>query len=134
PRLPGQFSHRRPTMQDSGLEQSFIVLRLIPHDHVLALMRSCSALINPSAFEGWSTTVEEAKAMGTPMILSSLRVHKEQAGEKAVYFHKDSAHQLATILGNFQPLPASQRQRLADHSRIAAAADARRFADRFTDL
>jgi len=134
PRQRDHFPRLKALVHNSGLARSFLLLGLIPHDHVLALMRSCSALINPSTFEGWSTTVEEAKAMGTPMILSSLRVHKEQAGEHAVYFHKDSAHQLATILGNFQPLPASQRQRLAEQSRIAAAADVRRFAERFSDL
>ena len=38
-------------------------------------MASCRALINPSLFEGWSTTVEEAKALGVPMVLSDLAVH-----------------------------------------------------------
>ena len=37
------------------------------------------ALLNPSHFEGWSTTVEEARALGVPMLLSDLDVHLEQA-------------------------------------------------------
>jgi glycosyltransferase involved in cell wall biosynthesis len=61
------------------------LLGLIPHEYIPALIRSCAALINPSTFEGWSTTVEEAKSMGTPMILSSLRVHREQS-EDALFF------------------------------------------------
>ena len=33
------------------------------------------ALINPSRFEGWSTTVEEAKSMGKRVLLSDIPVH-----------------------------------------------------------
>jgi glycosyltransferase involved in cell wall biosynthesis len=133
-RRPGHLSHLKALIQHAGLQRSFLLLGLIPHDHVLALMRSSSALINPSAFEGWSTTVEEAKAMGTPMILSSLRVHKEQAGENAFYFNQDSPEQLARILETFEPLTAPQRQLLAEESRITAAGDVRRFADQFSEL
>ena len=134
PRHPSHFPRLKELVHDSGLERSFLLLGLIPHDHVLALMRSCSALINPSRFEGWSTTVEEAKATGTPMILSSLRVHKEQAEENALYFDTDSAYELARILETFQPLTASQRELLVVKSRIAAEDDVRRFGDQFADL
>jgi glycosyltransferase involved in cell wall biosynthesis len=134
PRQPNYFARLKALIDYSGLEGSFRLLGLIPHDHVLALMQSCSALINPSAFEGWSTTVEEAKAMGTPMILSSLRVHKEQAKGKALYFDKDSPAQLARILETFEPLPGPQRAALAERSRIAAADAVRRFAVQFCEL
>jgi hypothetical protein len=43
-------------------------------------------LINPSLYEGWSTTVEEGKIFNKKMILSHLKVHKEQCGNKALYF------------------------------------------------
>jgi glycosyltransferase involved in cell wall biosynthesis len=47
--------------------------------------------INPSLFEGWSTTVEEAKALGKFIILSDIKVHREQNPKDAVYFNaKDS--------------------------------------------
>jgi glycosyltransferase involved in cell wall biosynthesis len=58
-------------------------------------MRASTALINPSLFEGWSTTVEEAKSTGTPMILSDLGVHREQAEGMArdglALSHRDAA-------------------------------------------
>jgi glycosyltransferase involved in cell wall biosynthesis len=133
-RRPDHFPRLQARIRDAGLERSFLLLGLIPHDHVLALMRSCAALINPSAFEGWSTTVEEAKAMGTPMILSSLNVHKEQAEDQALYFDKDSPEQLAGILETFEPLTAPQRVLLAQKSRILAEAAIRRFAERFCQL
>jgi glycosyltransferase involved in cell wall biosynthesis len=134
PRQPGHFQRLKMLVQGAGLERSFAFLGLIPHDHVLALMRASSALINPSRFEGWSTTVEEAKATGTPMILSSLAVHKEQAQDKALYFEKDSPEQLARILETFDPLTAKQRLLLAQKARIAAANAVRLFAEQFSKL
>ena len=56
------------------------------------------ALINPSRFEGWSTTVEEAKSFGVPLILSDIDVHHEQAGEAARYFGLDDPATLADAL------------------------------------
>ena len=50
-----------------------------------------SALINPSRSEGWSTTVEEAKSFGVPMILSDIDVHREQTGGTARYFGAEDA-------------------------------------------
>ena len=58
----------------------------IPHADLINIIAGARALINPSLFEGWSTTVEEAKALGTPMILSALNVHYEQADRHAVFF------------------------------------------------
>lgn len=46
------------------------MLGLVPRSDVIALMRYSISLINPSFFEGWSTTVEEAKSMGKQIILS----------------------------------------------------------------
>jgi len=133
-RRPDYFRRLQTQIRDAGLERSFLLLGLIPHDHVLALMRSCAALINPSAFEGWSTTVEEAKSMGTPMLLSSLEVHREQAAARALYFDKNSPQELATILASFRPLSAPERGQLAQESRIWAADAVRRFADEFCEL
>ena len=98
PRDPGYFSQIQTRVIELGLENEFRLLGLIPYNHLLALISASAALINPSKFEGWSTTVEEAKALGVPMILSDLRVHIEQAGNNATYFNTDSPTQLADLL------------------------------------
>jgi len=71
---------------------------MIPLPHVYALLRAATALINPSRFEGWSTTVEEAKFFGVPMILSDIDVHREQTGGKARFFGVDDPLALADHL------------------------------------
>jgi len=65
---------------------------------VYALLRVSAALINSSRFEGWSTTVEEAKSFGVPMILSDLDVHREQTAGMAMYFGTDDPTALADHL------------------------------------
>jgi glycosyltransferase involved in cell wall biosynthesis len=80
------------------LQDNFRFLGLVPRRHVISLMRTCAALINPSFFEGWSSTVEEARVLGVPMLLSDLAVHREQMGNAATYFKADDAEELAARL------------------------------------
>ncbi len=81
-----------------GLRDNFRILGLVPRRHVISLMRSCVALINPSFFEGWSSTVEEARTLDVPMLLSDINVHHEQMGNEAVYFAPNDAKILAERL------------------------------------
>lgn len=101
PREPGYFEMVMREVRARGLQASFRHIGMIPLPHVYALLRSAVALINPSKFEGWSTTVEEAKSFGVPMILSDIDVHREQTGSEARYFAVDDAaalaEQLATV-------------------------------------
>jgi glycosyltransferase involved in cell wall biosynthesis len=89
---------------------------------VFALMRVSTALINPSLSEGWSTPVEEAKSLGVPMLLSDLRVHREQAGDRAHYFDPEAAEQLASLMAQHKVLPTPSR-RDREKQAIAAAQD-----------
>src|SRR6202042_2081069 len=75
----------------------FRYLGMIPLAHVYALLRSSTALINPSRLEGWSTTVEEAKSFGVPMILSDIDVDREQTGGAARDFGAGDAEALAYL-------------------------------------
>jgi glycosyltransferase involved in cell wall biosynthesis len=107
PRHPKHYDSLRTLVAEQGLNENFRFLGLIPRLHVIALMRACTAMINPSLFEGWSTPVEEAKTLGVPMLLSNLRVHIEQAGGIAQFFEPHSYEQLATLLQEQeQVLPA----------------------------
>ncbi len=87
-----------------GLYDRFILLGVVPYTHIARLMLSAVAVINPSLFEGWSTPVEEAKAIGVPLILSGIPVHREQCQQgEAVFFDRSDpaalANQLRATLG-----------------------------------
>jgi glycosyltransferase involved in cell wall biosynthesis len=98
PRAKDYFDGLMSQIKARELESNFRYLGLIPLDHVYALLRASLALINPSRFEGWSTTVEEAKSFGVPLILSDIDVHREQTGGTARYFGVDDSGMLADHL------------------------------------
>jgi len=108
------FSGLMDRVQRAKLESRFRVLGLVEYSDVVALMYHATAVLNPSLFEGWSTTVEEAKAQGKLMILSSLPVHMEQAQEhRARFFSPEDAGALATLLDEVAlnpPVPLNTEQ------------------------
>lgn len=98
PRHPGFVGQLNSRIESLGLRDNFRILGLVPRGHVISLLRTCAALINPSFFEGWSSTVEEARVLGVPMLLSDIAVHREQMENAATYFHADDAEGLAAKL------------------------------------
>jgi glycosyltransferase involved in cell wall biosynthesis len=135
PRDAGYYPRLSLRIEAAGLGAQLQILGVVPRAHVLALMRASAALINPSRFEGWSTTVEEAKAMGTPMILSDLGVHREQTEglNRTVFFDPASPQDLARALAEFVPAASAERERLAADAAARAQADVKRFAWAFVE-
>lgn len=134
PRQPSHVPALRARITALGLENNFRLLGLLPHVQVPALMQGATALLNPSLFEGWSTTVEEARSLGVPMLLSDLAVHHEQAGPTARYFDRHSAASLADALADF-PVPDLDRAaERATEVRCTAEARVRDFAAAFVAL
>jgi glycosyltransferase involved in cell wall biosynthesis len=70
----------------------------VKFSELISLMHHAVAVVNPSRFEGWSTTVEEAKSLGKRVLVSDLPVHREQAPARGSYFGVDDAPALATLL------------------------------------
>ena len=88
----------REYIEKNNLKKNILLLGLIPYDEVLVLMHKCEAVINPSFFEGWSSTVEEAKSTGKTVVISDIPVHREQNPDNAFYFDPRNENQLADIL------------------------------------
>lgn len=82
----------------SGMRDLLIPLAQIPYSHLVALMRTAALVIQPSRFEGWSTIVQDAKALGRPVACSNLGVHREQVPDAIGFFEVDSADELADLL------------------------------------
>lgn len=131
PRHPGHLDRLRQRARELGVDQDFRILESVPRTHVVALMRTCSVLLNPSRCEGWSTTVEEAKALGVPMLLSDLNVHREQTvGLPARFFAPDDSRGLADLLDEFGRQPPSQARALGP----AAEARVEQYAQAFAGI
>lgn len=72
-----------------------LFLGFIPRDEQLRLMEQAIAIVQPSLFEGWSTVVEDAKAIGQFIVLSSLPIHKEQINTNCLFFEPFDVEDLA---------------------------------------
>lgn len=86
--------------KESNVINSLLVLGFIPRNEQLELIEQSRCVIQPSFFEGWSTIVEDAKALNKQVILSDIAVHREQEPPHAIYFTPDNPSQLAKILSN----------------------------------
>lgn len=80
---------------DYQLQNEILFLGFIDRVDQLILMKNAEAVIQPSLFEGWSTVVEDAKALNQTLIVSNIPVHKEQLGDKAYFFNPDDFNELA---------------------------------------
>jgi glycosyltransferase involved in cell wall biosynthesis len=111
-----------------GLAGKVFVLGKIPFTDLVDLMRCAAVMVQPSRFEGWSTSVEDAKALGRPLICSDLPVHREQAPAALGFFGCDDAPALARLLcDHFPALPPGNE----GEGEAAALAAERAFSKRF---
>ena len=104
--------------RDQSLSFWFRHLGLIAMPDVLALNAAAQEVLNPSLFEGWASSVEEAKALGSPMILSDIDVHREQA-PGARFFDPNDAETLVELLLSG---PQSRPSRIEDPFALTARA------------
>lgn len=133
-RDPSHFPALEKMIAAAGLDDSFRMLGVIPYADLTTLMGNAAAVLNPSLFEGWSTTVEESRAMGVPLLLSDIAVHREQMRDSADYFVPHDAEALAALLSRYppdQPRPDDARRR--DGAREAQLERLTAFAERFIE-
>ena len=97
-RQPKYFSELMRYCEEKNIKESLIILGIIPYQDLQSLMAASIAIINPSRFEGWSTTVEEAKTIGKPLLLSDISVHREQAPEVGQFFKVDDPIGLSMLM------------------------------------
>jgi len=83
---------------EKKLGNKYKVLKVIPYIDMMSLMYHSIALINPSKSEGWSNTVEQAKAMNKKIILSYINVHIEQKDKNCFFFNPNDFKKLNLVL------------------------------------
>jgi glycosyltransferase involved in cell wall biosynthesis len=97
-RQPGFFDQILQHIERLRIGQNVSILGKIPRHDQMVLMHGASAVVQPSLFEGWSTVVEDARAVGTPVIASDLAVHREQRVPGAIYFRKQDGEDCARAI------------------------------------
>lgn len=98
-RNPFFFSELEDYVKENNLEKNIRFLGFIDRNDQLSLMKYSTAVIQPSLFEGWSTVVEDTKAMNKFLIASAIDVHQEQLiGSNAQFFEPENDRELSEIL------------------------------------
>lgn len=98
-RHPTYFAGLCQKLSQWDIRDQVIFIGLIPHDHLLLLMRQSISVLNPSLFEGWGFSVDEARSVGKQVLLSDIPSHREQKPPKAVFFDPHDCNDLAEKLG-----------------------------------
>lgn len=104
-RNPGHFESLMQGLADWGIQDRVRFLGVVPREDQVELFRVAAAVVQPSQFEGWSTVIEDAKALGRPMIVSDIAVHVEQVEglEHARLFKTSDAEDLADAISDLWP-------------------------------
>lgn len=97
-RNPAYVDDLKLFVKDHGLENNVMFLGFIDRAEQLQLMNYAKAVIQPSLFEGWSTVVEDAKAMSQYIIASDLPVHREQLDCNVSFFTPTNEDELVNAL------------------------------------
>lgn len=110
-----------------GLQGKITVLGQVRFPELIDLMRAAAVIIQPSKFEGWSTVVQDALALGRPVICSDIPVHREQAPGALGFFECDDPQALARLLLEHWPRleagpDSAAEQRALEREREMAAA------------
>ncbi len=100
------YDHRNPQygatlidfVKSKGLTENIKFLGLIEREELVCLMNESIALVQPSLFEGWNTSIEEAKALNKYLIVSDIPLHREQVERNVSFFDPHSSEDLADKL------------------------------------
>ena len=104
-RWPDYAAKVRETFAKPNVSGRVTVTGRISRSDQLGLMFGASGIIQPSFFEGWSTFVEEARAIGLPGLLSDIPVHREQSPAGCDFFDPADPQELAEKLLAFVSSP-----------------------------
>jgi glycosyltransferase involved in cell wall biosynthesis len=88
-------------IRELGVEEQVHILGTIPRIDQVCLMRAAKAVLQPSLFEGWSTVVEDARAVGKPVIASDFPVHIEQNAPGSSFFRMGQPSDCARVISSF---------------------------------
>ena len=111
-RNPDYVPSLKQKVKDLQLEDNIRFLGFLDRKEQLLIIQQAEAVIQPSLFEGWSTVIEDARALNKFVIASDLDVNKEQLQTNVRFFERHSAKALVDAIeqGKFDVKPQSYNQ------------------------
>jgi len=130
-RHPDYFADVLKEVSRLGVRDNVAFLGTVPREHVFGLIRQSVCVLNPSLFEGYGLSVDEARSVGKHLLLSDIPPHREQNPPQALFFdpddYEDQAAKLARLWREKSPGPDKDLEneaRLVQPARIRAYAAA----------
>lgn len=134
-REPQFFSGLLQEISKLDIRDCVAFLGVLPRDHVFQLMRQSVAVLNPSLFEGFGMTVDEARCLGKATLLSDIGPHREQNPPRGVFFdpldEKNLAECMLQIWTQNTAGPARESEKA---HRLTADERMRHYADSFMEI
>lgn len=103
----------RRLLELPSIKNNVVLTGLMDRSEQIALMQGARAVIQPSLFEGWSTVCEDAMSLGVPLVLSDLKVNKEQVGDNGIFFNPNQHLELSNILLNDNLLDDARKKAIS---------------------
>ncbi len=128
-RNPGYIDDLKKFIEGHQLNGSLQLVGYLGREEQLSLVKQSLAMIQPSKFEGWNTSIEDAKAMGVQVIASDIPVHKEQLGDSGYYFNPDDEISLAQIIKGIKDTSILPKPAFANYDQMT-----KKFASDFISL
>ena len=85
-------------IKNNGLINNIVFTGFINREEQIALLINSKAVIQPSLFEGWNTSIEDCKTLDVDVIASDIKVHREQLGKASLLFKKHSKEDLINLV------------------------------------
>lgn len=125
----------RDYISNNNLSSNVQILGFIPRSDQLQIMRLSSAIVQPSLFEGWSTVIEDGRALGKIMFISDIPVNIEQNPDNAIYFKAKSKKSLVNKLKeNWDKLSPEPDLQLEYNARLQSKERMEKFARTFINI
>lgn len=99
-RDPGHFDRLLASVSEWGLREQVHFLGVVDRVDVFDLMRQSICVVNPSRFEGWGYSVDEAAAIGKRILASDIPAHREQALPACTYFNPTNPEEIAETIAS----------------------------------
>ncbi len=121
-RDPEYINRLKEIFNEPSIRKRVQVVGFVDRITQLCIMKHSRFIIQPSLFEGWGTVVEDAKVLNKRILLSDIKVHREQMDENCRLFKSGSSSDLAIAIIEMLEDPNRNGYQTEDQTGIYAGA------------
>ena len=85
-------------IDQNAIREDVYFTGFLSREDQIALIQNALAVIQPSLFEGWSTVIEDAKALNKFVVASNIQINQEQLNDNVLFFDPNNELELSKHL------------------------------------